>query len=295
MYDREQHNQEVQRFLQKHVASQPWELALPEGHGGETYTARCEGQACFVKLTPHAARYEVMASLGLTPPVLAAGTLADGASILIQSAVDGHAPTPRELRSQMRHCAEAVRLMHQSPRLRAMLPGGYSSLFSDSALRALELVRGRWQQFRSAVPEVVPFVDASLDALEQEARKLVGSGSVASHNDICNANWLLTGEGRLYLVDLDQMAVDDPAVDLGALLWWYYPPKEREGFLEAAGYASEPGMTERMRVRMAIHCLNIELPRPHSFDAFDPSTFPKDLVDFRAVMANEQNPQGYGD
>jgi thiamine kinase-like enzyme len=76
-----------------------------------------------------------------------------------------------------------------------------------------------------------------------------------SHNDICNANWLLTPQGRLYLIDLELMSLDDPAVDIGATLWWYYPPELRRRFLEVVGYADDESFRIRMRVRMAMHCL----------------------------------------
>ena len=131
--------------------------------------------------------------------------------------------------------------------------------------------------------------------LTNQSEQFVGAGLVASHNDICNANWLLTPTGDLYLVDLDTLSLDDPALDLGATLWWYYPPELRPRFLAAAGYPDSPGLRQRMRARMALHCLSILRPRPGSFDRFDPHAFAGRLVDFRAALAGEENPQGYSD
>ena len=96
-----------------------------------------------------------------------------------------------------------------------------------------------------------------------------GTGLVASHNDICNANWLLSPDGALYLIDLEAMSLDDPAVDIGATLWWYYPPGLRGKFLVMAGYINDTSFERRMQVRMAMHCLNIILPREQSFDEFE--------------------------
>ena len=90
------------------------------------------------------------------------------------------------------------------------------------------------------------------------------------------------------------LALDDPAHDMGALLWWYYPPPLRGRFLAVAGYADSPDLRARMRARMALHCLSIVLPREQSFDRFDPARFPEQLTDFRAILAGEENPQGYG-
>ncbi len=122
-----------------------------------------------------------------------------------------------------------------------------------------------------------------------------GSGLVASHNDICNANWLISSGGELYLIDLDSMTLDDPALDIGATLWWYYPPGLRNGFLADAGCSNDDSFTKRMQVRMAMHCLNILLPRPGSFDEFEPGAFAGSLTDFRAILAGQENPQGYHD
>jgi hypothetical protein len=51
----------------------------------------------------------------------------------------------------------------------------------------------------------------------------------------------------------------------------------------------------RMRVRMAMHCLSITLPREQGFEKFDPVLFAEALTDFRAVLAGRENPQGYED
>ena len=51
----------------------------------------------------------------------------------------------------------------------------------------------------------------------------------------------------------------------------------------------------RMRVRMAIHCLEITLPREESFDRFDPESFDESLRDFKAVLGGKENPEGYID
>jgi hypothetical protein len=74
--------------------------------------------------------------------------------------------------------------------------------------------------------------------------------------------------------------------------WWYYPPELRQQFLEIVGYASDEPFRERMRVRMAMHCLSILLPREKSFDGFDPEAFVDSLTDFRAIVAGRENPPG---
>ena len=140
---------------------------------------------------------------------------------------------------------------------------------------------------------VAKAVDTSLEALAEQVSQFSGEGLVTSHGDICNANWLFASDGKIYLLDFDSMSIDDPALDMGALLWWYYPPELRKGFLEAAGYRYDDEFKTRMQIRMAMHCLDITLPRERSFDSFDPNTYQESLRDFRAILNGEENPEGY--
>ncbi|OGO66815.1 MAG: hypothetical protein A2Z49_02280 [Chloroflexi bacterium RBG_19FT_COMBO_56_12] len=174
-----------------------------------------------------------------------------------------------------------------------MLPSAASDLYRDIGLASLARIRQKWLYYRAQVPELANFVDASLAELEQQVGQFTGEGLVASHNDICNANWLLTPEGQLYLIDLESMALGDPALDIGATLWWYYPPELRQRFLEIVGYANDEAFQFRMRVRMAMHCLDIALPREQSFDEFTPESFARWLTDFRAALNGKENPEGY--
>jgi len=91
------------------------------------------------------------------------------------------------------------------------------------------------------------------------------------------------------------MAWDDPALDIGAILWWYYPPEMRDEFLEITGYDQDVNFRNRMRIRMAIHNLQIIIPRENSFDRFTAERFDEALTDFRATIAGKENPQGYNE
>ena len=94
---------------------------------------------------------------------------------------------------------------------------------------------------------------------------------------------------------MDSMSFDDPALDIGATLWWYYSPDLREEFLNIVGYSNNDAFKKRMHIRMAMHCLNIILPRENSFDSFHADEFADNLAEFKAIMNGEENPQGYYD
>ena len=295
MQNTRQHQNEVQAFLQQHFSNQAWELALPIGSGNETYFAKCNGHTYFIKLDVQVAKYQVVASIGLTPQVLVAGYLGDGTSIIVQHYIAGKRPSRRDYHTHLEQFASAISLLHHNNAVKKVLPEVSSDLYCIAGLESFSRLQQKWERHKAQVPEVADFIDESLDYLRQQVTDFQGSGLVASHNDICNANWLLSTAGQLYLIDLESMSLDDPAVDIGATLWWYYPPELRESFLKETGYANDTAFQRRMQVRMAMHCLNITLPRKQSFDEFDPATFAESLTDFKAILIGRENPEGYDD
>jgi len=293
MQNRRQHQREVQAFLQKQVSRHQWEFTLPYGYGNESYFAHGNGQTYFVKLGAPITNYLAMASIGLTPPVIATGFMEDGISLLVQPYITGRKPSRKDYRAHLDKIATIINRTHHNLELRSVLPEAPSELYSVLASESLTWVQQRWEQYKAHVPAIASQVDESLSDLAQQVQYLLGSGVVSSHNDICNANWLIASDGQIYLIDLDSMSMDDPACDIGATLWWYYPPELRPRFFESVGYANDEQFEKRMQVRMAIHCLSITLPRANSYDRFDPDNFAESLTDFWAVLAGRENPQGY--
>ena len=291
--DRQQHQQEIRAYLQKHFSSGSWEFSNPRGSGHETYFARSSENRLFVKVGAKARAYLALAAVGLTPAVLAVDTLEDGSALLVQAYIEGRSPTRKDYRNQLEQFATAINQVHHHPELKLGFPQVSSELYRVVGLDRLVHIQHRWERFKAQVPKVVDFVDGSLDYLGKQVGDFQGQGLVASHNDICNANWLISNDGQLYLIDLESMALEDPAVDIGATLWWYYPLELRQRFLLIAGHANDKAFETRMHVRMAMHCLSISLPRAQSFDEFEPASFEARLTDFRAILAGEENPQGY--
>jgi thiamine kinase-like enzyme len=291
--NRQQHLQEVHTFLQQHFSNQPWELTLPGGSGNETYFARCNEQRYFIKLGVQVKWYQVAASMGLTPQVLAAASLRDGTALIVQPYISGKSPAPRDYQNHLDLFASAINRLHHSAEVKGVLPAVPSNLYRAAGQAALAQLQQKWERYKAQVPGAADFVDNSLAQLSRQVADFQGAGLVASHNDICNANWLLTDGGQLFLIDLESMALDDPAVDLGATLWWYYPPHLRAEFLAKSGYIYDTELKKRMQVRLVMHCLNILLPREHGFQKFNPDSFSESLIDFRAVLAGRENPQGY--
>jgi thiamine kinase-like enzyme len=290
---RNEHEREVGAFLRRELRGK-WRLTLPGGTGHETYFAHREdgGRKLFIKLGTPVERVEAIARLRLTPVVVRAGRMEDGTTMLVQEYVEGRNPERADYQRDLQQVAAVIRAMHNSEDVRATLPGVVLDGYAEAGLRALASVRARWEGVREQVDGGAYSVEEGLAELEERIKEFRGEELVASHGDICNANWLLTPEGGLYLVDLDAMTMDDPALDVGATLWWYYAEETWREFLEVAGYRDDGEFRERMWARLALHCLSITLPRAGSFDRFDGKDYSERLVDFEAALRRKSNPQG---
>ena len=293
MLNRKEHQLEVRTFLQDHFSQDDWNFSLPHGNGKESYFVQGNGQQYFVKIDVQTERYLAMAEIGLTPPVIFHGQLEDGETVIVQSFIEGREPSRKDYHERMNDVAEVIYKLHNSPQLKEVLEVVSSDFYKDAGLLALDRIHQKWERYKAQVPSATGFVDASLGQLERQVYQFTGEGLVASHGDICNANWIFASDGKIYIFDFDMMKMDDSALDMGALLWWYYPPELRGSFLEMAGHRYDDAFKLRMQVRMAMHCLDILLPRENSFDQFKPESFNEALEDFKAVLNGQENPQGY--
>jgi thiamine kinase-like enzyme len=293
MSERQENQQELRYFLQKHLSIEDLNFSLPHGSGMESYFAEGNGQSYFVKVGVQVERYVVLAEIGLTPPVLVTGQLENGLSIIVQQFMAGRRPSRLDYRDRLTEVAGLVRKMHNDSRIKKVLPAVSSNHYKDAGSLALKRLRQKWEHYRAQVPQVANFVDDSLDDLAKQVKLFSGEGLVVSHGDICNANWLFASDGKIYILDFESMSMDDPALDMGALLWWYYPPELRQQFLDIAGYEYNHELKFRMQIRMAMHCLSITLPREQSFDRLDSDHYDGSLRDFRAMLNGNENPEGY--
>lgn len=290
---RNYHQTAVETFMRDHFSHKHWEFSYPAGHGHETYLVYHQDEIFFVKLGSQIERYLTIASKGITPPILAEGHLEDGTSIMVQKFIRGKNPTRKDFHSHLADFALTIKKVHQCAEIRKGLPKVMSEHFNSIGIQVLDDIQIRWEKYKPLVLDSAVMVDNTISQLRENVMKFQGYGLVTSHNDINNSNWIISEDGQLFLIDLDSMSLDDPALDVGAILWWYYPPELRQEFLEIIGYAHDEEFSSRMQIRMAMHCLNIILPRENSFDSFDPDLFSENLTDFKAIMAGLENPQGY--
>ena len=291
--NKQRHWEEIHEYLERNIALCKWSFTLPKGSGHETYFAHGNGGTYFVKVNAVVHRYEILASAGLTPDVLSAGHLEGGATIMVQTYVPGKPPTSKDLQFHLEQVARILRKVHHNSNLQRTLLPCRSEGYRNAAFNALALLRNQWEPCQHQAGDAAILVEKSLDRIAEIIGQISGQGLVACHNDICNSNWILAPDGQLFLIDLESMSLGDPACDVGALLWWYYPSIMRGRFLKASGYPIDRGFLLRMQVNHAMHSLRISLPRASSFDTFVHSSFATSLANLKAVLANKENPQGY--
>jgi hypothetical protein len=166
MGKKQQHQKEVQAFLQKQFSTQVWEFSLPGGSGNETYFSHSLEKACFIKLGSPIAVYHALDVIGLTPKVLAAGFLEDGTSILVQPHVVGRKPSRRDYRDRLDQFAKAINKMHHSPEIKRVLPPISSEQYSVIGQNEMIYIQTRWERVKTQVPLVAGLVDESLDYLK---------------------------------------------------------------------------------------------------------------------------------
>ena len=217
--DREKHKLETLHFLRREFPGRDWALALPpHGTGHESYFARSDAGEFFIKLGVEPDRYRLLSSLGIAPRLVAAGALSDGTSLVVQEKIAGRLPTRRDFQTRLAQFAGVICTVHHHEELLALLPQAPSNWFRSAGLRALRQLEQRWRRFKRLVPASAAFVEQSLAQLKTQINEMRGGGLVASHNDPCNGNWLVSADGTVYLLDYESMSRDDPALDLGALL-----------------------------------------------------------------------------
>ena len=150
MANRQEHQQEVCRFLQEHFPTHAWIFSLPQGTGMETYFVQGNEQQYFVKVGVSIERYLVMAAIGLAPDLLAYGQLDSGLPIIVQPLITARKPSRKDYRERLESIATIVNTMHRHPRVREMFQAPSSTLYQEAGFRALHSLRRRWERHRGS-------------------------------------------------------------------------------------------------------------------------------------------------
>ncbi|MGH2858975.1 MAG: phosphotransferase [Solirubrobacteraceae bacterium] len=176
--------------------------------GGGEYVIRVAGQDTELLGIDRRAENDAAtaaASAGIAPEV---ALFAPDEGCLVTRFVDAHTLEGRELSAPglLEQAARALRTFHAGP----ALPASFDAVAIGAVYRELALGRG------VALPDVeAPASDRAAEI--GAALRGAGDGPVPCHNDLLTANFLLDGDGRLWIVDWEYAGMGDRWFDLGNL------------------------------------------------------------------------------
>ncbi|WP_302470521.1 phosphotransferase family protein [Vagococcus proximus] len=188
-----------------------WTLQPIKGETGQTYLGVSGDEKVFIKRnsSPFLA---ALSREGIAPKLIWTKRTGNGDILTAQEWLEGSLLSP-DIVGNSREVITIMKHLHQSDSLKSMLKkvGGeeqtaldFLSAYVDdlpTALRTNQYLESVFRYLENYLPEPV------------EPR--------ACHGDPLHHNWLLSEEGRLYLVDWDSSMLADPASDLGTILGRY--------------------------------------------------------------------------
>ncbi len=225
-------------FVQ-HMLGDEWTIESAGGSTGEAYYAQSEHKRLFLKRnsSPFLA---VLSAQGIVPKLVWTKRLENGDVITAQEWLDGKELNPEVL--QHPKVAELLGRIHHSAELLDML-----TRMGKTPLNPIMLFQDLKQMIQYKYKFIYPTViHQSLQFMEKHLVSVTGIKPVVCHCDLNHNNWLITDEGKLYLIDWDNAEIGDPAIDLGMLFNRYIPEAEWENWLADYGLKSTDSLYLRM-------------------------------------------------
>jgi hypothetical protein len=225
-------------ILQQHFPPQSWSITRPSaGVQKDSYVAHSEQHALFIKFDADTPAWSRLATIGVTPPLLARGSL-HGRSYLIQACVDGVHPDRLWFARHAAVLAELIRRYHHDQPLTALLAPSPPQSYADHLRHTLAILTATL-----AAASFTPFTTSRFqhawDRFLAQATQLHPMPLVPVHADPSPTNMLVTAQG-LTLLDWDEVLLSDPMRDSGVMAWWYLPRRQWQAFFDGCGIPLEP-------------------------------------------------------
>ena len=218
-----------------------WRVSNGAGSRGNTRRAVRGDLSVVVKLGSPAAGLRRLAELEVTPPVLAWGEH-DGAQYTVQQLAAGEHPDAAWFAAHVRELAGLVRRYQRDERLAELL-------WEDPSRDRLDIAGAAsmfdWIPPRPGSPMWTEEVLQARDEWRRLAAALTQVPPAPVHADPHRLNYVVA-EGRLWLVDWDEVDLSDPWRDAGVQLLWHVPPPRWAEFAAAHGATLDTALMTRI-------------------------------------------------
>lgn len=207
------------------------------GATGDAYIAQQGDQKLFLKRnsSPFLA---VLSAEGIVPKLLWTKRMENGDVITAQKWING-----RELKAEEMGNANVARLLrkiHKSTELLDMFKRiGNTPLTPKVIIENIQKNLSELQIYNEILEHGLIYLLKTQDQVSIDKY-------VVCHCDINHNNWVLSDQGKLFLIDWDGATAADPALDLGLLLYLYIPEQKWGQWLNEYGLE----LTEELHLRM---------------------------------------------
>lgn len=217
-----------------------WEVFPAGGATGDAYIAQFEGQNKLFLKRNSSPFLAVLSAEGIVPKLIWTKRMENGDVITAQHWLNGRELKPIDMGSEA--VAKLLSKIHHSKELLYMLQRiGKNQLKPDELLK--EIKQKIVKQFSTD-----HIIMTSLEFLETEIKYINHENQVVCHCDVNHNNWLISDNTEeLFLIDWDGAMIADPAIDLGALLYWYIPKDSWKSWLANYGIELTADLEKRMK------------------------------------------------
>lgn len=276
----------VEMVLQQEIGGTWTATRAAHGWTGRSFVATDGVRRVFVKLDVWVDAIQRLADIRVTPPLIGIGRH-DGRTFAIQQFADAGQPARSWFDEHVGTVGELIATYHADEQLNAMLAPAGRPAYSDVVRRTLgDLERAAENAPEAAVTRAE--LRRAVASLRERADRLQPGELVATHGDPNRHNFVLSTEGRPYLVDWDELSLADPLRDVGQLAWWHVAPERWDELFAAARVGSAPDLLDRLYWWIAAEFLEVSLTTAAAGYAADAQAF---FGDFRAALGRRPNPR----
>ena len=224
-----------------------WDLHPIGGDTGQAYMGVKDHERVFLKrnASPFLA---VLSGEGITPKLIWTKRAGNGDVITAQEWLSGRSLTKEEMGSV--EVIELLKQIHQSPNLLQMLQQIQGEEYSTQKFvdEYLNNLQSGLQTHR--------FLNEVLNYLIETIPLVSEVGKTVCHGDLDRRNFMLSEDGKLYLVDWEMVRLADPVSDLTMILTQYIPVHQWGEWLDMYGLQLSTNIYQRIEWYALMNCLN---------------------------------------